>query len=129
VGIVCLHCCAGQPLPADSDVWLPSAVRELHLSRSAVTADGVAQLTALPTLTFLDVRGTGVPRVRGLRSCSFGASAVESKQVLSGSPCPRMLTFLLLHWSRLVLRCCWPHNATRENPHAPLIACQYGETR
>ena len=63
--IACLAM-AGQPLPEESSVWPPSAVRKLHLSRSAVTADGVAHLAALPSLAFLDVRGTGVPRVRGL---------------------------------------------------------------
>ena len=55
---------AGQPLPPEASDWPPSAVRELHLPRSAVTDAGVAGLVALPSLTFLDVRGTGVARVR-----------------------------------------------------------------
>ena len=60
----------GQPLPDESSAWPPSAVRELHLSRSTVTAAGVAHLTALPSLAFLDVRGTGVPRVHSLAACA-----------------------------------------------------------
>ena len=38
------------------------SVHRLHLAGTRVTAAGVAQLTDLPRLSFLDVRGVGVPR-------------------------------------------------------------------
>ncbi len=125
-GNVCLHCCAGQLLPEESSVWPPSAVRELHLSRSAVTADGVAHLTALPSLAFLDVRGTGVPRVRGLRPSVWMPllwSLSRSKRVAV----PAVFASLMLHQSRW--RCAAVgHSATRPNPHAPLPLVRFNVT-
>lgn len=52
----------GQVLPPSSSEWPPSQLRQLHAARTTVSEEGIALLSALPLLRFLDVRGTSVRR-------------------------------------------------------------------
>ncbi|KXZ56764.1 hypothetical protein GPECTOR_1g689 [Gonium pectorale] len=73
------------PPPAEAAYWPELPLHRLHLAGTRVSGAGVALLGDLARLTFLDLRGTGVPRsaLRPLET-RFGLSVVQGA-VLAGS--------------------------------------------
>ncbi|KAG2448335.1 hypothetical protein HYH02_006917 [Chlamydomonas schloesseri] len=109
----------GAAPPPEAAAWPELSVHRLHLAGTRVTATGVAQLVDLQRLSFLDVRGVGVPRaaLRPLEA-RFSLSLVQGA-VLAAS---NALAAALINHPELAACACPPADMAALSQASPAAA-------